>query len=94
MTLTELSILLVLSYIVMTCLIESYKYKKWKQKLHVGTKLQRLFKIINDEFDDGHLFTITITKMGNDQVQVEYSDGSTRTYDKYFLYYEGWTIIK
>lgn len=79
--------------LVIHVIIENIKYTRWKNKIHVGTKLQYLSKIIDDEFDEGYLFTITIIRLGDKQVRVQYSDGSKRTYDKYYLYSGGWKIL-
>lgn len=72
---------------------EHYKYKKFVDKLKTGVALQVTKYLINDEFDPGHTFTITIIQNGVSQVRVRYSDGSVETVDKYRLYEEKWKIV-
>lgn len=85
--------LLVMSYFVIEFIIDIFKFKSFESKLHVGTHLQLTRYLIDDEFDPGHTFNITITQLGDKQVKVKYSDGSTETIDKVILYSDKWKII-
>lgn len=88
--LTVITSLFIIS-IIISSVMDNRMFKRFKSKLHPGTTLTKTFKIIDDEFDSGHVSKMTISKVGKKQVQVFYSDGSGPfTKDIYILYCEGW----
>lgn len=64
--------------IIIAGIIEHVQYLKYKSQLKPGTKL-RTTMYTDDEFDSGHVFTITILEVGKKQVKVQFSDGSIST---------------
>lgn len=77
--------------IIISGVMDNIKFKRFKAKLYPGATLTKTFKLIDDEFDEGHVSKMTISKVGKNQVQVFYSDGSGPfTKDIYNLYCEGW----
>lgn len=86
--------LIFLIWVFITYIISNIKYNKFISRLKIGTILQNTLYDINNEFDPGYTFTITIMQVGERQVKVCYSDGSYRIMDKFTLYYEKWKIIK
>lgn len=85
--------LLIFSTIIFNTMMEIKKYKQYMSRLHVGTRLMRHVKFLDDEFDPGYTFYITIIQLGDKQVKVKFNDGSCNTMDKSSLYEEHWTII-
>lgn len=90
-------VLLLLSSIVITIVFNIFselkRYKSFVSKIQIGTRLTRHVKLLDDEFDPGQTFIITIVKLGDKQVQVKFTDGSITTMYKSSLYEEHWKII-
>lgn len=86
--------IVITSILVISVISEEISFKKFKDRLMTGTVLTNRMTLIDDEFDEGHTFRITVIKKGNRQVKVRYDDGSESVMDIYMLFDEGWTIIR
>lgn len=72
---------------------DEIKFNRFCSRLYVGNKLCNVVKSICNEFDEGHLFIVTITKVGNKQVMVRFDDGSESIMYKRQLFFEGWKFM-
>lgn len=77
-------------YLFISGIYEEIQLIKFKSQIHVGTKLVNVYKMLDNEFDPGHKFEITILEVGEKQVKVAYSDGSETVWDIQQLYNENW----
>lgn len=86
-------IILIILGIISTLWIEHVHYLRYKSQLKPGAKLRTTMYLIDDEFDSGHVFTITILEVGKKQVKVQFSDGSISTRYISTLMKDGFKII-
>ena len=86
-------ILIIALGILISSVIEHVQYLRYKSQLQPGTKLRTTQYMIDDEFDSGYVFTITILEVGKRQVKIQYSDGSITTRYISSLMSEGFKII-
>ena len=93
MSIIQILIIVLFTYLIIDLIFETIKYHSYISKLKVGTHLQNTKYFIDDEFDPAHTFNIVITQVGDKQVKVKFSDNSTTIMDKYILYLEKWKII-
>ena len=63
---------------------------QFRNRLYVGVKLYNTYYMLNNEFDPGHYFEITVEKIGENQVQVRFDDGSRTIFDIAELYNSNW----
>lgn len=85
-------IIYILIFIIIIGLVinEEIQFHNFKSKIHIGTKLYNIYKMIDDEFDDGHHFIITIQEIRKNRVRVTYQDGSQSQWDIRQLFNENW----